>query len=51
MGSVQDRATRSTETAVPAGRTRWGLVALILGAPALLVFGLLFTLLLWVLAG
>lgn len=51
MRSVQDGTTESTEAAVPAGRTRWGLFALILGAPALLVFGLLFTLLLWVLVG
>ncbi|MFI8090816.1 hypothetical protein ACIF9R_21260 [Streptomyces sp. NPDC086080] len=51
MRSAQDGTTRSTAAAVPAGHTRWGLVALILGVPALLVFALLFTLMLWVLVG
>lgn len=51
MNAAQDGTTRSVDTAIPAGRTRWGRVALILGAPALLVFGLLFLMLLWVLVG
>ncbi|CAM5292674.1 hypothetical protein [Streptomyces pilosus] len=51
MSATRHGTTRRAETAVPAGRTRWGIVALILGAPALFVFGLLFLLLLWVLLG
>jgi hypothetical protein len=33
------------------GRTRWGVVALILGLPALLVFGFLALMATWVLVG
>ncbi len=51
MNATQDGTARPAKAAVPAGRTRWGIVALILGAPALLVFGLLFLMLLWVLLG
>ncbi|GGV44398.1 hypothetical protein [Streptomyces griseoflavus] len=51
MSATQDGTTRTAETEASAGRTRWGIVALILGAPALLVFGLLFLMLLWVLLG
>ncbi|MEU5223606.1 hypothetical protein AB0G55_13240 [Streptomyces toyocaensis] len=51
MQPARNGMSGSAEAPTAAGRTRWGIVALILGAPALLVCGLLFTLLLWVVAG
>lgn len=38
------------DTQVPSGRTRWWVVALILGLPALLVLGFLVMVVIWVLA-
>ncbi|MDQ1032148.1 hypothetical protein QF035_009730 [Streptomyces umbrinus] len=50
MGTTRDRSVGHDDIQVPPGRTRWWVVALILGLPALLVVGFLAMVVLWVLA-
>ncbi len=50
MGAMRSRPAEDEDTQVPSGRTRWWVVALILGLPALLVVGFLVMVAIWVLA-
>ncbi|MEU9896043.1 hypothetical protein ACIBCS_01235 [Streptomyces phaeochromogenes] len=50
MGTTRDRSVGYDDIQVPPGRTRWWVVALILGLPALLIAGFLAMVVLWVLA-
>ncbi|MEU5341080.1 hypothetical protein AB0H18_09625 [Streptomyces sp. NPDC020766] len=50
MGTTRSRSVGDEGIHVPAGRTRWWVVALILGLPALLVVGFLAMIVIWVLA-
>jgi hypothetical protein len=51
MGTTRGRPVAHEEDIqVPSGRTRWWIVALILGLPALLVIGFLVMVAVWVLA-
>ncbi|GAB2994488.1 hypothetical protein GCM10023080_071170 [Streptomyces pseudoechinosporeus] len=50
METTRGRPVRYEDTQVPSGRTRWWLVTLILGLPALLVIGFLVMVVIWVLA-
>ncbi|WP_405820395.1 hypothetical protein OG241_32645 [Streptomyces sp. NBC_01390] len=51
MGTTRNRpAEHEDDTQVSPGRTRWWVVALILGLPALLVIGFIAMVVIWVLA-
>ncbi|MFC8662763.1 hypothetical protein [Streptomyces sp. NPDC057199] len=50
MGATRDRSVGYDDIQVPAGRTRWWIVALIMGLPALLIAGFLAMIVIWVLA-
>ena len=50
MGTTQGRPVGYEDIEAPPGRTRWWIVALILGLPALLVIGFLAMVVIWVLA-
>ncbi|WP_105974591.1 hypothetical protein [Streptomyces geranii] len=49
MGTTQGPPVGHEDIHVPAGRTRWWVVALILGLPALLITGFLAMVAIWVL--
>ncbi|WP_369034794.1 hypothetical protein [Streptomyces adonidis] len=49
MGTTQDRPAEHEDIQVPPGRTRWWVVALILGLPALLLVGFIVMVVIWVL--
>ncbi|MFD9193245.1 hypothetical protein [Streptomyces phaeochromogenes] len=50
MGTTRGGPVGDEDIQVPAGRTRWWVVALILGLPALLVVGFLAMIVIWLFA-
>ncbi|MGW2286978.1 hypothetical protein [Streptomyces phaeochromogenes] len=50
MGTTRGGPVGGEDIQVPAGRTRWWMVALILGLPALLVVGFLAMIVIWLFA-
>ncbi|WP_329272867.1 hypothetical protein [Streptomyces sp. NBC_01451] len=51
MGTTQGPPVAHEDIQAPAGRTRWWVVALILGLPALLAIGFFAMVAIWVLTG
>ncbi|WP_327696960.1 hypothetical protein [Streptomyces sp. NBC_00459] len=50
MGTTQGPPVKHEDIQAPSGRTRWWVVALILGLPALLVIGFIAMVAIWVLS-